>query len=123
MTTLPNHDSDQCAQAGGACAPARHVGQPLDLDPVDVFAKLVREVDAGRALVTMTPAGDQRRAALDALTLARDVLDDARQMLDPTTPWVHVDEVACPACAEAARRVMAGESLDDLPACPDAVQP
>lgn len=71
---------------------------PLDLDPVDVFAQLVREVDAGRALVSMTPAGDQRRAALDALALARDVLDDARQLLDdPADPQLLSERLGLPA--------------------------
>ena len=77
-TLGPAHDSSACARAGGACR------QPLDLDPLDVFGKLVREVNAGTALVTMTmDAGEQRRAALDALALARDVLEDARQLLEP----------------------------------------
>lgn len=90
MTELPNHDSARCADVGGACRTA------LDLDPVDVFGKLVREVDAGRALVTMTqPASDKRRAALDALTLARDVLDDARLFLnDPAAPLPRHQTVA-----------------------------
>ena len=90
-TLGPAHDRGACASVGGACGNNRHVGQPLDLDPVDVFAKLVREVDAGRALVTMTPAGEQRRAALDALALARDVLEDARQLLDPDDDPIVVD--------------------------------
>lgn len=60
--------------------------QPLlaeHVDPLDVFNKLVREVDAGRVLVQLvTTPNDRRRAALDALNLARDVLDDARRLLD-----------------------------------------
>lgn len=55
----------------------------LDLDPVDVFAKLVREVNAGLALVELQPRDQRRDAALDALVLARDVLDDARELLAP----------------------------------------
>lgn len=53
-------------------------------DPVAVFGKLVREVEAGTVLVSLAMTGDEtRRAALDALQLARDVLDDAgRQLLD-----------------------------------------
>lgn len=55
---------------------------PLDIDPSDVFAKLVREVDAGRALLAMTTTPEaKRRAAADALALARDVLEDAREQL------------------------------------------
>lgn len=49
-------------------------------DPGAVFAKLVREVDAGRALVEQAGANSRRLAALDALALARDVLTDARDL-------------------------------------------
>lgn len=73
----------------------------LDLDPVDVFAKLVREVDAGTALVTMSlDAGERRRAALDALTLARCVLEDARELLDqpPVVPLRFPTAVAITRC-------------------------
>lgn len=51
------------------------------VDAVELFAQLVREVDAGRALVCMTPLGERHRAAVDALALARDVLADARDLL------------------------------------------
>lgn len=52
------------------------------IDPVRLFDKLLREVDAGRALVGLSAAGpEQRAAALDALALVRDVLDDARDEL------------------------------------------
>ena len=47
-------------------------------DPVVVFSKLVREVEAGQVLVSLaTSAGETRAAALDSLALARDVLADA----------------------------------------------
>lgn len=59
---------------------------PLDLDPVDVFARLVREVDAGRTLVELQPRDQLRDAALDALALARDVLDDARALVADPEP-------------------------------------
>jgi len=46
-------------------------------DPVVVFAKLVREVEAGQVLVSLaTSSSETRDAALDALALARDVLAD-----------------------------------------------
>jgi hypothetical protein len=46
-------------------------------DPVVVFAKLVREVEAGQVLVSLASSpGETKRAALDALQLARDVLTD-----------------------------------------------
>ena len=46
-------------------------------DPVVVFSKLVREVDAGKVLVSLASSADEtKRAALDALQLARDVLAD-----------------------------------------------
>jgi hypothetical protein len=42
-----------------------------------VFAKLVREVQAGQVLVSLaSSSGETRRAALDALQLAHDVLAD-----------------------------------------------
>lgn len=50
------------------------------VDAAAVFTQLVREVDAGRALVAMTPPGQQHRAAIDALALCRDVLTDARDL-------------------------------------------
>lgn len=53
------------------------------LDPVVIFAKLVREVEAAQVLVSLsTTPGDTRTAALDGLALARDVLADARLQLD-----------------------------------------
>lgn len=58
--------------------------EPEQIDARDVFAKLVAEVDAGRALVAMTPLGERHRAAVDALTLARCVLDDARDLFAHT---------------------------------------
>lgn len=74
----------------GVCRPCR-IGRgeqqeaPAQLlaelgDPVAVFAKLVREVEAGQVLVSLsvTPS-ETRDAALDSLALARDVLDDALQ--------------------------------------------
>lgn len=71
----------------GASSPEyrQHVGAPEPVDqllaqagdPVSVFAKLVREVEAGSVLVSLaTSSSETRRAALDALALARDVLRD-----------------------------------------------
>lgn len=52
------------------------------VEPVDLFAKLVREVEAGQALIALAMTEhEQRMGALDALALARDVLDDARREL------------------------------------------
>lgn len=84
---VPHPHVDVCWRAGFR-AGQRDRQQPTEaarpatpVDPVKVFANLVREVDAGRALIAMTPLGERHRAAADALALARDVLADARDML------------------------------------------
>lgn len=67
----------------------RHEPQPLAAlngmlgDPVALFGKLDAELRAADALIRLsaTPA-EQRRAALDGLQLARDVLADALDVLD-----------------------------------------
>jgi hypothetical protein len=67
----------------------RHEAQPIAAlnaglgDPVDLFRKLDAELSAADALIRLstTPA-EQRRAALDGLQLARDVLADALDALD-----------------------------------------
>lgn len=47
-----------------------------------MFAKLMREVEAGRVLVSLAMTPDETRAAaLDSLQLAADVLADARDLL------------------------------------------
>lgn len=56
------------------------------LGPLDILTKLVREVRAGQCLVALsTTPHEQRLAALDALALARDVLDDAQARLAADT--------------------------------------
>lgn len=48
------------------------------LDPVQLFEQLTSELAAARTLLVLTTEGDaRRRAALDALALARDLLADA----------------------------------------------
>jgi hypothetical protein len=49
------------------------------LDPVDLLDELVRETRAARTLIVLaTPGDERRRAAVDALNLCADVLEDAR---------------------------------------------
>ena len=81
---VPHPHVDVCWRAGYRAGQAERqlpASPAVPVDPVAVFANLVLEVDAGRALVAMTPLGERHRAAADALALARDVLADARDML------------------------------------------
>lgn len=84
---LPSEDD---AQVPGYAMPASRRRQLDDAatsaaaqaDAVQLFDQLVREVRAGRCLVSLAPLGAERhRAACDALELAGDVLDDARRLL------------------------------------------
>lgn len=50
-------------------------------DPAEVFAKLLRELGAAEVLVRLSTGDERRRAALDGLALARDVLADVAEAL------------------------------------------
>lgn len=76
--TRPDADEDELLHGAAMCGRWASADlTPSYADALDVFAALVREVDAGRALIAAMPATDRKTAAVDALALARDVLDDA----------------------------------------------
>lgn len=82
--TVHNHGPDDgpgtaCREATDALGRWRGACMPPPT-PVELFSKLVREVDAGRTLVEQTERSSRQLAALDALDLARDVLTDARDL-------------------------------------------
>ena len=80
--------ANRLRHAGPACLDPDRVTFELgrQLDPLELFAQLGREVEAGRTLISLTvdDAG-KRRAALDALQLAGAVLADAADLLTAST--------------------------------------
>lgn len=93
MTTAQPADLATIAAEAAAQVMARPVMRPgLDTepgpDPRGVFDRLIAEVEAAQVVMTFATGPDeQRRAALDGLALARDVIADAAEALDtPPTP-------------------------------------
>lgn len=80
-TGEPLHDPGAYIAAGRYQHAAAACLEQLLADPAEVFAKLLRELGAAEVLVRLSTGDERRRAALDGLALARDVLADVAEAL------------------------------------------